>query len=508
MAVAADGRRSSASMQAKEHGTMQDSMDRNADGSTGGRRAFLKRASLGAVGLALGPSLARADMIAAASDQAPAATPAGDPAAPFLAIQTHAHDYFLEGAGTACRNMRERGGFNQMLFAATYVSETKWTNHQPGNDYLVEAGLYFEPDLKLYRDSGVTPRRAPSKGMENYNALAEASKAARKIGIGLHAWLSDYDQRLLAPDYPELRVVGPDGKPADSEWFCPNNPRARAYVVAIYEDVARNYDVDGFFMDRIRYDSPARVCYCKWCRQAMERRGLDAERLMSTMRRLAARSEGSDTFLSVGLSFDNAFEREDLVEIAQWMRFRQETVDDHVAQVRRLARRLRPSWRVGLDLIGPIGAPSLGQNFSRLARHCDWIKPMLYHHSTARGVRQWVDVAAQAQGVAPDQAYAMAKALFLLEGTRMPDTWEQFTAGGMPANWVASQTQYVRRLVGGRAEVYPGIQGWEPATPEQIRAMLNAAFDAGAHGITTYCYSNLTWDKFDVYREVFKQRFG
>ena len=476
---------------------MQDCPDREA--SHVSRRDFLKCASLSALGLALGHSvLGRGDYAAAAET----------PDAPFLAIQTHAHDYFLEGAEMVCRNVRERGGFNQMLFAATYVSETKWTNHQPGNDYTVEAGLYFDPDPKLYRESGVVPRRAPSKGMENYNALAEVSKAARKVGVGVWAWMSDYDQRLLAPDYPELRVVGADGKPPQSDWFCPNNPRARAYVAALYEDVARNYDVDGFFMDRIRYDSSAAVCYCTWCRQAMAQRGLDADRLMATMRRLAAGREARDMLLGVGVSFDNAFEREDLVEIAQWMRFRQETIADHVTQVRRLVRGLRPQWRIGLDLVEPIGAPSMGQNFGLLSRHCDWIKPMLYHHSMARGVRQWVEAAAAATGTAPDQVYAQARALFLLQGARLPDTWDEFRAGGMPANWVFSQTKYVQGLVGGRAKVYPGIQGWDPATADEIRAMLNAAFDAGAPGITTYCYSNMTWDKFDVYREVFKARFG
>jgi len=426
---------------------------------------------------------------------------------PFLAIQTHAHDYFLEGAETACRNMHERGGFNQMLFAATYVSEAKWTNHQPGNDYRVEAGLYFEPDPKLYRDSGVAPRRAPSKGMEDYNALADVSRAARKTGIGVYAWISDYDQRLIAEDYPELRVVGPDGQPADSSWFCPNNPRARAYAVALYEDVARNYDVDGFFMDRIRFNSSTGACYCKWCRQAMERQGLDADRVMGAVRQTAAQREG-DMFAFVGLSFHNAFERENLVEIAQWMRFRQQTVADHVRQVQELVRKLRPEWRIGLDLIGPIAAPSLGQNLGMLAAHCDWIKPMLYHHSAARGVRGWVEGIARAQGVTPDEAYAQPRALFALQGAQLPHTWEEFTASGMPASWLHSQTKYAQDVVFGRAEIYPGIQGWEPATPQEIQAMLGAAFDAGAKGITTYCYSNMTWDKFDVYREVFKAQFG
>lgn len=467
--------------------------------STVTRRDFLKSASLSALGLALGSS------VASSANQP--ATAAGKPGAPFLAIQTHAHDYLLEGAETVCRTVRERGGFNQMLFAATYVSEGKWTNHQPGNDYQVESGLYFEPDPKLYRDSGVTPRRAPSKGMEKYNALAEVSKAARKVGVGVQAWISDYDQRLLAPDYPELRVVGPDGKPTAGEWFCPNQPRARAYVAALYEDVARNYDVDGFFMDRIRYESPSAVCYCRACRAAMEAKGLDADRVMGVMRRIAGEPAGTMT-LMIGASFDNIFENDDIVEIAQWMRFRQETIADHVAHVRTLVRKLRPEWRVGLDLITPISGPSLGQNYSMLARHCDWIKPMLYHHSTARGVRQWIEATAKMRGVTADKAYEQARALFLLQGTEMPATWAEFRDHGMPANWVNAQTRYCQTIVGGRAEVYPGIQGWEPATGDEIRAMLNAAFDAGARGITTYCYSNMTLDKLDVYRDVFQARFG
>jgi hypothetical protein len=491
---------------------MNDDADR-ADSKLTTRRDFLKTASLGAIGLGFGSSAATWGALSAAPERGEAAprgsqtaAAAGKSGAPFLAIQTHAHDYFLEGAENVCRTVSERGGFNQMLFAATYVSEGKWTNHQPGNDYQVESGLYFDPDLKLYRATGVVPRRAPSKGMERYNALAEASRAARKIGVGIYAWMSDYDQRLLAPQYPELRVVGPDGKPAASDWFCPNNPRARAYVAALYEDVARNYDVDGFFMDRIRYDSPANVCYCKSCRAAMEAKGLDAGRIMGAMRRIAGQPAGAMT-LMIGASFDNIFENDDLVEIAQWMRFRQETVADHVRQVRALVRKLRPQWPVGLDLLTPIGAPSMGQNYGMLARHCDWIKPMLYHHSTARGVRQWVEGMAKMRGITAEKAYEQARALFLLQGTEMP-AWPEFRDHGMPPNWVYAATKYCQNEVGGKAKIYPGIQGWEPATGDEIRAMLNAAFDAGAPGITTYCYSNMTLDKLDVYREVFQARFG
>lgn len=476
---------------------MSDHTDREDSNIT--RRDFLKSASLGALGLALS---------AQASSWAAETAAARKPGAPFLAIQTHASDYLLEGAETACRNMLDRGGFNQMLFAATYVSESKWTNHQPGNDYIVESGLYFDPDLKLYRDTGVTPRRAPSKGMENYNALAEVSKAARKTGIGVYAWMSDYDQRLLAPDYPELRVVGADGKPADSSWFCLNNPRARAYVLALYEDVARNYDVDGFFVDRIRYDSPAAVCYCKWCQDAMTKRGLGADRIMTAMRRLAPEPEGVDTFIYWGLSFDNVYERDDLPEIAQWIRFRQESVVDHVQQVRQLVRKLRPTWLIGLDLLGPYEGPQYGQNYSLLAAHCDWMKPMFYHHSTARDVIQWVETRARLQGITPEQAYPQASALYLLQGVELPSTLDEFRSTGMPPAWAALQTKYVQGLLGGRAQAYPGIQGWDPATPEQIRAMLNAVFDAGASGIATYCYGEMTWEKIAVYRDVFKARFG
>jgi len=424
---------------------------------------------------------------------------------PFLGIQTFAHDYLLEGAETAARNMQARG-FTQMLFAATYVKENKWTNHEPGHEYAVEAGLYFDPDLKLYRDSGVTPRRAPAQGMEGYNALAEVSQAARKVGIGLWAWMSDYDQRLLAPDYPELRLVGANGQPAEGDWFCPNNPQARAYVAALYEDVARNYDIDGFFMDRIRYPSATNACYCQHCREAMERQGLDAERVMGAARAMSA-APGQRMSTAMGLSFRNIFEEDNLVELAQWMRFRQHTIVDHVRQVRGLVRKLRPEWGVGLDVLEPTAAPSLGQNFSLLAREAEWFKPMLYHHSAALGVRGWVETMAAAEQVPPAQAYEQVRALFTLQGIAMP-SWEEFGQHGMPPNWLHARIKYCQQLAGEHAAVYPGIQGWGPATTDEIRAMLNSAFDAGAPGIITFCYSNVTWDKLDAYREVFKQRVG
>jgi len=79
---------------------MSDRADRA--GSNVTRRDFLKSASVGALGFALGAS---------ASSWGTETAAARTSGAPFLAIQTHAHDYLLEGVETVCRNVRERGGW-------------------------------------------------------------------------------------------------------------------------------------------------------------------------------------------------------------------------------------------------------------------------------------------------------------------------------------------------------------------------------------------------------------
>ena len=423
---------------------------------------------------------------------------------PFLAVQTHAHDYLLEGAENVCARSRETGGFNVMLFAATYVEETKWTGHGPGNDYLVAAGAYFSPTARYYKPSGIEPMRAPAKGMGKYDALKEACAAARKTGVRIYAWLSDFDRRSLARKYPDCGLVNVMGEAGEPDWFCINNPRARAFATAFYEDIATNYDVDGFFMDRIRYPSPMGYCFCSHCVAKMKQAGIDVPGVRRALAKLLGRRNDPSVLmlLMAGSSLDPVFYVNELPEIAQWVRFKMSSVESYVASVYKRVKEINPALDVGLDLLDPSFSFGNGQNIARLAPHSDWIKPMLYHWSFARGVRQFVERTSGAGTRA--EAYEFVRRFFAARSVEMPPTLDELEKTGMPPNWVSRQTRMATRLAGGRALVFPGIQGWDPAREADLEACLRAAFSAGARGITTYCYSNLTWSKFAVYKRVFR----
>jgi len=59
-------------------------------------------------------------------------------------------------------------------------------------------------------------------------------------------------------------------------WLCPNTPYLD-YVSAQAEEVAKNYEVDGFWFDILLY--PPNGCFCHYCMQEREKLGLDSTKL-------------------------------------------------------------------------------------------------------------------------------------------------------------------------------------------------------------------------------------
>jgi len=466
------------------------------------RREFLQAAGATALGLFAAPTVLSAQ--------------GGESDKYFLAVQSHAHDFFFEGAERCCADMREKGGFNATLMAATYVSESKWRGHQPGNDYQVEAGAYFFPDPKFYKDSGIVPERATSVGMENYDALAEASRGARKAGIQIYAWLSDYDVRNIAHLYPECKVHGPDRRPdPNTSWFCMNNPQAQAFALAFYEDIATNYDVDGFFVDRIRTPGATGYCFCPHCKRKMQEAGLDAERLFNVMAQVytqKAHLPAYEMLLWGGISLEPVFYFPELPEIVAWQGIRMQAVTEHVARVQEAVRRINPALKIGLDLWETSGGVAVGQNIRNLSYYCDWIKPMCYHQSFARDtVRGPVQAIVEQSGgkVSAQQAYQWFVHFWATRGVQLPAEWEEMRVHGMPPAWLLHETRLAMELVEGRVPIYPGVQGWEPATEEEIWQMLHAALvEAEAPGMTTYCWSEFTWEKIATYKRFFNEVLG
>jgi hypothetical protein len=68
------------------------------------------------------------------------------------------------------------------------------------------------------------------------------------------------------------------------KWLCPNSPYLD-YINAQAEEVARNYDVDGFWFDIVL--TPPNGCFCHYCMTEREKLGLDSTKLEDRLKHFA-----------------------------------------------------------------------------------------------------------------------------------------------------------------------------------------------------------------------------
>jgi uncharacterized lipoprotein YddW (UPF0748 family) len=116
----------------------------------------------------------------------------------------------------------------------------------------------------------------------DFDALAYLIERAHAAGIEVHAWATTLaiwngDTPPDAPDHT-FNVHGPgatgrdywlmtsyagEEQPGDGVYFLdPGHPDVVEYTVAIYAELAANYDLDGLHLDRIRYPVP-QGAYCQ-----------------------------------------------------------------------------------------------------------------------------------------------------------------------------------------------------------------------------------------------------
>lgn len=104
---------------------------------------------------------------------------------------------------------------------------------------------------------------------------------AHKIGMEVHPWVwvfragytKDRGGILTAhPDWIELSKYGEDLSANGGLWISPSIPAARNFLISLYSELVRNYDVDGIHLDYIRYEvqSPTPYGYCENSRKLFE----------------------------------------------------------------------------------------------------------------------------------------------------------------------------------------------------------------------------------------------
>ena len=217
----------------------------------------------------------------------------------------------------------------------------------------------------------------------------------RQVGEYLHA--KDISMLLWLPVFAETEEVC-ENSPAVDLWGnapvnydlaagdgfrfnCPSNPQNAANVVALYDKLFNDCGFDGVFLDRIRTQSfvtgvsGVLGCGCPLCVERFAAEGVDIHAVKTQF------ETKGDAFFSVnGYTPAGGFCFEDTVAGAFFK------AKGHVvsASVAAIADSLRSrGLEVGMDLYAPFMAPFVGQDYSILAGHADFIKPMLYRQTFA-----------------------------------------------------------------------------------------------------------------------------
>jgi hypothetical protein len=201
------------------------------------------------------------------------------------------------------------------------------------------------------------------------------------------------EQEQAVETFDGLRGYGENGRwdklgkgPEDFLFLCPNDEQNIRQIFSHYQNKIIESDFDGVFLDRIRFPSPCNgfealfSCFCKSClNKFYSDYGEDLESYRNQVKAFFKKFKTIDiNYLQACQSFSDIIIRDNLKKFYD---FRKQSVYGMVKMFADEARQM--GKLVGIDLFAPSLAPLVSQDYQLLARTCDWIKPMIYGHTSS-----------------------------------------------------------------------------------------------------------------------------
>lgn len=197
--------------------------------------------------------------------------------------------------------------------------------------------------------------------------LKEILAVAKRRGVAVHVWKVCWqfgwqaDPKVAVPfRFAGRMQVDGDGK--RGEWLCPSDPRNRRYELDAIEELVRNYDIDGFQLDYIRFDGDT-WCFCDSCRSGFQKE------IMKRLRDWPA------PVLEDGEHFK------------EFRDFRRNVITSFVRETREAIKRIKPGVQLSAAVF-PVperARETVLQDWSRWAREglLDFVCPMNYTEDLA-----------------------------------------------------------------------------------------------------------------------------
>jgi hypothetical protein len=442
------------------------------------------------------------------------ATPAAAPEKKFVAIQIGARSFVDEGVDKCLDTLREKGGVNTVMATVfTYGRGLagRQTPGQPlpdhgGREYdTIHGGSYTKVHPEFYAKSVIKDVRAPDLG--EFDILGDVIPKAKARGMQTYALFEEaYNPRLM-PNFEKIAEVDINGKVGGST--CLNNPEARNFLTALVEDWISSNDLDGLMWESERQGplnntigahfgrgvgNASINCFCPYCTKKGTERGIDVARAREGY--LALGRWVKSSIAQPPDYHDNLVSYWALLleypEIMAWEKFWFHSQEEVYALLYGAAKKIKPGIQVGWHIMHLVTMSPFyraEQDFSRLARYADFIKPCTYNNCGGPRFAQYIRNVQSTvfRDSTPDEVLDLHYKVLGLQGEA---TLDKLPTMGLSANSVASETQRAVKLVNGAKPIYPGIDIDIPTAltekrtqPADVKQAVLAAFKAGAPGV-------------------------
>lgn len=223
--------------------------------------------------------------------------------------------------------------------------------------------------------------------------LEACRKEAERLGILFMRWHPLLTGDSVLQPRPTWQTVGLTGQKIagfhnlpEFTFMCPNNPEVQAAVLQRVKELLREGMYQGFFLDRIRFPSPAADllndlgCFCEHCCHKAESLGLDLATLRKEIVDLTSKEQGRLSLVRCLLNNPTSPSVSKVsVALDAFINFRLQTITDFVNSISKPLKENR--MEIGLDCFSPSLTPMVGQDLTALSMSADWIKVMSYAHT-------------------------------------------------------------------------------------------------------------------------------
>lgn len=268
------------------------------------------------------------------------------------------------------------------------------------------------PNNYLHKNDNLKKKLAIAKEALNLDALMIWSdidkkdldlvrRICRDFKIKTYLWypiladIPDFkiEQEQSVETFGGLRGYGKNGcwdKLGEGEedflFLCSSDEEHIRRIFDQYQNKIKENGFDGVFLDRIRFPSPSNgfellfSCFCKSClKKFFNNYGEDLESYRNQAKTVFKNFKTIDVnYLQTCQSLSDVIIRDSLKKFYD---FRKQNIYQILKMFADKAKQM--GKLVGVDLFAPSLAPLVSQDYQLLAKTCDWIKPMIYCHTSS-----------------------------------------------------------------------------------------------------------------------------